>query len=337
MPLTSRRWPGSLALALILVTGTAAGAVAGSPAAVVSAGAPATAGLTAAGPAAATGSATTPVYRADPWNIQPLTWDQLWLNDGPIAHFTADGHTDANGIPMKKWIDKKFYYSPVRIALQGLARLNSYVQTGMDPNSAYIPTLNKLDQALQSMAVLSNGAWFFSFPFDDPYEKLTAPWYNAMANGFALMFFTRMHRIFGDPADLQAANFTFNSFSQIGPSKQPWVSMVENGYLWLEHYPAGIHYHVLNAHLHTLFGLYDYYREVNTPEALHVLDGAISTMRYNLHRFRRPGKPSYYCLVKPTISNSYHLLHIKQVRQLALVTGDSFFTVFANRLYRDFH
>lgn len=272
-------------------------------------------------------------YRVHTFNLQSLTWDQLWTNGGPISGYAAGGHKDADGIPMRKWIDGKYYYTPVKIAIEGIVRLDSYVRTGNDPG--YIPTLRKLDNKLRELAVVSGDAWFLPMPFDFNRGKLKAPWYNAMAQGYALSFFVRMYRVFGDPADLDAANAIFRSFQILGPISGPWVSQVVNGDLWLEHYPNGKYLEVLNAHMHALFGLYDYWQQVGTPESRQILEGASTTMRRDLHLFRRIGKTSRYCLVNPVYSLHYHWLHIRQVRELALVTADSFFDRFADRLVWD--
>ncbi len=306
------------------------------PPAVAPGAAPVVAGVTAATSTAEGTPAGNPVpYRVRTFNLQSLSWDQLWTNGGPIVPYAAQGHKDADGIPMRKWIDGKYYYTPVKIELEGIVHLDSYVRTGNDPG--YIPTLQKLDNKLRQLAVPSGGALFLPMPFDFNHGRLKAPWYNAMAQGYGLSFFVRMYRIFGDQGDLDMANALFRSFQILGPSTDPWVSQVVNGNLWLEHYPNGRFLEVLNAHMHALFGLYDYWQQVGTPDSLQVLDGAITTMRLDLHLFRRIGKTSRYCLVNPVYSLRYHRLHIRQVQQLALVTGDPYFTQFAQRLYWDAH
>ena len=172
-------------------------------------------------------------------------------------------------------------------------------------------------------------------PFDFSLGHLKAPWYNAMAQGYGLSFFVRMYRLFGNPADLDTANALFRSFQILGPIPGPWVSQVVNHVLWLEHYPKGKYLHVLNAHMHALFGLYDYWQQVGTPESRQVLEGAITTMRHDLHLFRRIGQTSRYCLVHPVYSLKYHRLHIQQVRELALISAEPYFTAFADRLVMD--
>jgi D-glucuronyl C5-epimerase C-terminus len=274
-------------------------------------------------------------YRVNSYNLQSLTWDQLWTNGGPLQGYAAGGHKDADGIPMRKWGDGKWYYTPVKIEIQGIVRLDSYVRTGNDPG--YIPTLVKFADKLRSLGVWSGDALFLPMPFDFNLGQLKAPWYNAMAQGYGLSFFVRMYRLFGNQADLDTANALFRSFQIMGPIDGPWVSQVVNNVLWLEHYPKGKYLEVLNAHMHALFGLYDYWQQVGTAESRQILEGVMTTMRHDLPLFRRIGSTSRYCLVHPVYSLKYHRLHIKQVRLLAIASGDPWFSGMADRLESDAH
>jgi len=243
----------------------------------------------------------------------------------------AAGHKDAQGIPLYEW-KGAYYYHPVRIELQGLSRIDSYVRTG---DRRYVGTLRKFDLKLRSLAIEKNGAWFLPDSFDYTPEGLDAPWFNTMSQGLGLAFFVRMHRVFGDPNDLLWARRLFNSFEVIGPRSGPWVAEADDGYLWLEHYPRGYSKHVLNAHLHATFGLYDYWQETGTRRARALLDAAVTTMRDNAWRFRRVGQTSRYCLSNASSTMHYHHLHVQQLRQLARVSGDAYFSKLADRFQRD--
>ena len=139
----------ALVLAASLI-GVAPGASARVPMATPSALRPAVPTVAAALP----GPVVEPVpYRVNTYNLQSIGWDQLWTNGGPIQPYMAVGHKDAEGIPMRKWGDGKYYYTPVKIEIQGIEHLDSYVRTGNDPG--YIPTLQKLDDKLRQLAVPS--------------------------------------------------------------------------------------------------------------------------------------------------------------------------------------
>ncbi len=270
-------------------------------------------------------------YSITHFALRSLPWSELWWNKGGPGQYTAKGRTDANGIPLYRWRGHD-YYHPVRIELQGLKRIDGFVRTH---DHGYVGTLQKFDLKLRSMATESNGAWFLPDTFAYAPEGLGSPWFNAMSQGLGLAFFTRMYRVFGDPADLEWARRLFRSFEVIGPIPQPWVAQVDDHYLWLEHYPNGYSLHVLNAHLLALFGLYDYWQTTQDDAARAVLEGAITTIRDNLGRFRRPGETSLYCLVHPTSSMYYHHLHVFLLKQLTLMSGDEYFANTAADFRRD--
>ena len=135
----------------------------------------------------------------------------------------------------------------------------------------------------------------------------------------------------------------FASFRTIGPVASPWVATIDDDYLWLEHYPGGVTQHVLNAHLWATFGIYDYWRQLQRNGADGIdavrttLEGAITTMRDNVWRYRRVGQTSLYALVHRTSWMFYHLMHIKQLRLLAEISADGYFATMADLFYSDAH
>jgi hypothetical protein len=280
---------------------------------------------------AASASPQAASYQVRDFPLRSLPWNELWLNGGKLAKFMAVGHKDADGIPLYQW-KGQYYYHPVRIELQGLSKIDSYVRTD---RQLYVGTLRKFDLKLRSLAVESHGGWFLPDSFDYTPEGLEPPWYNTMSQGLGLSFFVRMYRVFGDPTDLLWARRLFDSFEVIGPRSGPWVAGVDNGYLWLEHYPGGYSKHVLNAHLHATFGLYDYWQETHSRTARVMLDAAITTMRDNAWRFRREGQTSLYCLSCTSGTMHYHHLHVQQLQQLARISGDAYFSKLAHRFRED--
>jgi hypothetical protein len=193
---------------------------------------------------------------------------------------------------------------------------------------------------LREMAIEEDDAWWLPFWFDYPPEGLTAPWFNAMSQGLALSFFVRLHRVTGDATHLEAAERIFSSFRRLGAKQggdaRPWVAFVAaGGYLWLEHYPNPRPDHVLNAHLHALIGLYEYWQHTRSDEARQLLEGALTTMRDRADRYRREGRVSLYGLRSRTNHQKYHEVHIWQLRLLARMTGDDWFRELAETLAAD--
>ena len=70
-----------------------------------------------------------------------------------------------------------------------------------------------------------DGTLWLPFTWNDPDQKLTAPWYNGLGAGSALALYVRLARITGDPQWMETADGLFGSFVKLGPSKKrPWGS-----------------------------------------------------------------------------------------------------------------
>jgi hypothetical protein len=288
-------------------------------------------------PAIATETDEPPPYHASHFELRDLPYDRLpWTNDPP-PRLPALEPTDGNGIKLFRWIDGQLYYRPGSVAINGMKRIDAYRDTG---DRAQLEQALVQARHLRNSATEINDAWWLPWLFDYPPESLKAPWYNAMSQGLALSFFVRLHRVTGDEVHLRAAERIFQSFRRLGRTNsgapRPWVANVgEKGYLWLEHYPNAQPDHVLNAHLHALNGLYEYWQHTRSPEARQLLEGALTTMKDLAGRYRRKGRVSIYGWRSRTNHFKYHQVHIWQLRLLGRMTGDRYFTELGNTLAAD--
>jgi D-glucuronyl C5-epimerase C-terminus len=293
--------------------------------------------MSATGGATATETDEPPPYHLRHFDVRDLPFDRLpWTNAPPPA-LPALPPADARGIRMFRWIDGHYYYRPGSVAINGMKRLDAYRDTG---DRAQLEQALVEARHLRSMHVEDEDAWWLPFWFDYPPAGLSAPWYNAMSQGLALSFFVRLHRVTGDDIHLRAAERIFESFRRLGRKKggsgRPWVAYVaDGGYLWLEHYPNALPDHVLNAHLHAVIGLYEYWQHTRSPEARQLLEGALTTMRDRAASYRREGRVSIYGLRSRTNHYKYHQVHIWQLRLLGRMTGDQFFTSLGNAMAAD--
>lgn len=272
-------------------------------------------------------------FQARTFHLKRLAWDQLYPTLKKLPPVATDGPSDADGVPMRLW-DGQLYYSPTGIAMRANQRLAAFRQTG---DRAYLDVVKRWAAKLQDLAVPGDGALWLPFTYDNPDEHLTAPWYNALAQGSALALFSRLYRLLHVPAYLATATGLFHSFELLGPSTDPWVSHVDpNGYLWLEHYAGGYRGRILNAHLYAIFGLHDYWQETNSGAARLVLEGAITTMRDNAWKYRRVGTWSWYNLINRVANRQYHGMHVRQLRALAAASGDEYFSALADDFVSDY-
>jgi hypothetical protein len=254
-----------------------------------------------------------------------------WTGDDPLP-LPAPGPRDAEGVPRYQ-VGDRLYYRPGALAINGMKRIDAYRDTG---DVAQLEQALAQADRLRKHALTRRDAWWLPFWYDYLPAGQRAPWFNAMTQGLVLSFFVRLYRATGEELHLAAAERVFDSFLRLGQAAEPWVAYVdEQGFLWLEHYPVPRPDHVLNAHLHAIFGIYEYWQATRSTDARHLLNGAVTTMRRNVERYRRPGKVSLYGLRSRTPNPKYHEIHVWQLQLLAHITGDGYFDGMAARLRED--
>ena len=265
--------------------------------------------------------------------IRTLAWADLPLNGNALLSLKIAPGSDADGI-VYKVVDGRRVYSPGNLANDGIRYVDGFVRTR---DRTYLDRAVVRAKKLVALSRLSGGARWFPYQYDYPTEKLTAPWYSAYSQGFALSLFVRLYRVTGDQSWANRARETAMSFRRLGRATQPWVAYVVNSRLWLEEYPSATPTHVLNGFNFALFGLYDYERLTRDPVALDLLRGALRTIRSFGTTFRVPGGISYYDLVHRTRFAHYHLIHTWQLRDLAAISGDAWYASLADAFWRDYH
>lgn len=289
------------------------------------------------GPATALGSAVTAPdtpgsFAVRAFDLRSLPAAELSFSGFRRAPLPPKGHLDRDGVPMRRWGDR-WVYPTGGLSMTGMKRIVAYQVTG---------DRRQLDQALRQAATLrriairADDAWWLPHDFDYGAEGMRAPWFNAMTQGLALSFFIRLHRVTGDEIHLDAAHAVFRSFERIGRGHRRWVAYVDGDrHLWLEHYPNRHPDHVLNAHLHAIFGLYEYWQATRGRSARRILEGSITTMRDRLHEYRVPGGTSYYGLYHRERIAHYHTIHVWQIGLLGRISGDDWFLRMARRFRED--
>jgi hypothetical protein len=271
-------------------------------------------------------------YRRERFALADLSRAELpWTREPPLR-LPARRPRDERGIPLFPWHDGKLYYRPGALAINGMKRIDAFIETGDQA---------QLDQALlqawqlRRMSLHRRRAAWLPFWFDYLPAGQRAPWVNAMSQGLALSFYVRLYALTGDSLHMDAARQVLRSFRRFG-QRGTWVAYIdERRHLWLEHYPRRRPDHVLNAHLHAIVGLYEYWQETRSRFARRLLEGAITTMRDQAWRYRNPGSLSFYGLRTRSTIRKYHEIHVWQLRLLRRISGDRYFWRLANRLARD--
>jgi hypothetical protein len=274
-------------------------------------------------------------YRILPFELaDDLAYDELpWTNERVVG-LPAPPPRDAQGVPMERCSDGRLVYPMGALSINGMKRIDAYLDTG---DAAQLQQALIQADRLRRLARRIGDRWWLPHKCTYPPEDQRAPWWNAMTQGLAISFFVRLYQVTGSDLHLVAARSVANTLFKLDRRERPWVSYVgAGGSLWLEHYPRAKPSHVLNAHLHTVIGLYELWHQTHDLGVRRLLLGAITTVRDHVARYRRPGELSLYDLRNRTQHVKYHEIHIWQLRFLSRITGDPYFWQMANTIASDY-
>ncbi|MFE6995301.1 cell wall-binding repeat-containing protein [Microbacterium sp. NPDC057659] len=230
---------------------------------------------------------------------------------------------------------------PVAYAQYGMSALAEYQETG---DTVWLDRATRHAERLIQIRTERDGAWFYPYLFDWAMASwYRQPWWSGMAQGEALSLFVRMYEQTGDETWRTAADHTWKSLTLPQSAAEPWARLIVGKTLWIEEYAgrgSTQPMRVLNGHIFALFGVYDYWRLTQDPDALRYLDGATASVLEVMPKIRVPGGISYYCwqvgCATPRWQNkTYHPIHSWQLDTLARLTGDPRFSTWAATLRKD--
>ena len=165
-----------------------------------------------------------------------------------------------------------------------------------------------------------------------------------------LSAYTYLHEVTGEAAYKETADRIFRSFTTLTRHTDgPWTSMVDDGYYWIEEYPADPPTHVLNGYCVGLWGVYDYWLHTRSETSRAVLEASLTTLEDHLEKFRVPGEVSYYGLDSYKYwekgdetykeayrgNDFYHGVHIAQIRKLHRISNEEYFRTMMQRFEED--
>jgi D-glucuronyl C5-epimerase C-terminus len=292
-------------------------------------------------------SAASVPWRTIEFTIRTLAPEKRFeLRDGTLStKWPPTSIHDRYGVPMRI-INGYRRYHPVGLASLGLKYLANYRRTA-DP--LYLDRAQRIASGLKRIGVYARNAIWFPYRHTftmhgDANLVNRPPWYSGMAQGLALALFVRLWEQTRADRYQVLADQTYNSLRNLGRASNPWVSRIDGGrYLWIEEYPQQLD-RTFNGYVFALYGLYDYYQLTKNgalypaernASALALLRGGITTIRAFASTFRNPGGVSDYCLAHHYRNPNYHPVHIRQLRHLALITSDPWFTRMANNYAAD--
>lgn len=278
-----------------------------------------------------------PLPAEEPLGVSSLgAAEQLWSQDTtdstPSHYYTwcksgsfyDHNPRDAAGVVMVQYPDLPApQYNPVTIASYALNYHELWLHDG---NVAARDVFLLHASWLRDQGMDSQGRYAYTFAT----ERGPAPWYSAMAQGMAISAMARAYVYTGDASYLTAANKAFQPFKKnLGDG-----GVVSQDGAWLEEYPDG--YHVLNGSVFAMWGLWDLARISGDPAALPLFEKSSENLAANLSKFESEGAILYELRAERFAHPTYHLLHIRQLRALSVLTGDAKFEQYASRWEKDF-
>lgn len=247
-------------------------------------------------------------------------------------HYTID---DDTVFYWQHW-DSSWHYFPNLLCGNALRNYDTYLRTD---NDLFKRRFLKTADRLIELSEIHNGGAYYPHDFSKivhERDTLYDPWYSGLCQGFVLCVFLRAYELTGDSVYSQQAHFAFQSMVNFRSSNEPWVVFIDpEGYYWSCEYPTYDPPLVFNGFMFAIYGLYDYYFFTRSWESEIVLKAALTTIKHHIDCWRNPGGISFYSIKTRTYSEDYHDYHIRMLRRLRHISGDSFFEAMADSFESD--
>ena len=257
------------------------------------------------------------------------------LDQGPLGIYFDTANTakyderDGDGIVMVRY-DNSLEYNPVTIAQYALAYHADFVKNGDPVSKATL--IQYCDWLVRHQG--ADGLWRYDFEF----AGMARGWYSALAEGQAISALARCYQVGGSVTYRRASDLALSTFTR--PIADGGVVDREAGYDYYEEYLPPYSRHTLNGFIYAVIGLGEYTAVFGGDTSVRLYLAGIETLHSNIGRWDS-GVWSTYNLSPRVVhgerwpgtaaSPYYHGLHVKQLRELFQLTGDSVFADTADR------
>ncbi len=265
-----------------------------------------------------------------------LNYDDLYYTY-PLVYYQIyepfKYQADSNGVIINT-LKGDLYYNPVTMSQKGINLFDRFRKV---EDSLYLDYAIRHRDALCNI-MDENSLFEYRVNWHHRLDLLLwNPWYSGMAQGQALSLLSRLAYYAEDSLSESMAHTVYQTINFNSELSEEVVMVDNNGYAWIEEYPANPPDHTFNGFMFAAIGIYDYYHLLNNDEnTLSVLSSYLTTINENMHLFRNPGTISYYCLRHHHADTVYHRIHIQQLEYFTEITRDSSFAKFADTLRMDY-
>ncbi|MEG3225090.1 MAG: hypothetical protein BME94_06095 [Methanobacteriales archaeon Met13] len=192
-----------------------------------------------------------------------------------------------------------------------------------------------LDELSQYMSVEEyKGMKYGLFKVYFKHSNSSIPWTSSYSQGMAAGLYAQAYNKTKDKKYLDQSNLLFSSF-KIPLNEGGFITPTKFGNWFLEYNFKPDHL-ILNGHIITMKGIYNYYQVTGDPFALELFKNGTTSVK-NILPPMDSGDWSYYALTgkdaKPAwkASEYYHGLDVELLKWLYATTGDVFFNEYATK------
>jgi len=201
---------------------------------------------------------------SDPHSTQlGLYYFDFQLNPAKLNRLIAD--FDSEGIPLNTtYIDvaeKKLHYYPITIGQFGLAVYNDYIRTKNEEQKQYFLRISRW--FYNNRKTDTKFGFYWLTDVEKPEYHVFSPWKSAFSQSRAISILLRAWQISGETKYYEAAKLALEPF-KYDISDGGVSAYAHNGHPFYEEYVAAEPTMVLDGHIFSLFGLYDFVRAVSS-------------------------------------------------------------------------
>jgi hypothetical protein len=199
----------------------------------------------------------------------------------------------------------------------------------------YQDGIDILDELSHYMSVENyKGMKYGVFKVYFQYSNSPIPWASSYSQGMATGLYAQAYNKTKDKKYLDQSNLLFNSF-KLPQNEGGFITQTKFGYWFLEYNFKPKHL-ILNGHIITMQGIYNYYQVTKNPLALTLFNEGTTSVK-NILPQMDSGDWSYYALTgndeKPAWkANRFYMgLHIELLNWLYSTTSDPTFSQYAQK------
>lgn len=241
--------------------------------------------------------------------------------DRSVGEDFSEYEFDAQGVPMVRFQrSKQWRHNPVTVCQYALNHYNNLLQSGELEHR--VKFISQADWLMKNHDTGPDDSAVWPYRIDIPFYGLKSPWISGMAQGEAISVLLRAHLLTGQGKYMEMAERSWRLFSK----PDVFISSFPDGGTVIEEYPTQSCSCVLNGFILSLFGVYDYHRFTGEETASHLFGECVESLKNNLFRYDT-GHWSLYDLYPPLrlTSRSYHRLHLRLLKALFSITGETYF------------